>query len=160
MSLGTLLQKVGTWIGNIFKKGADELENVILPATIAITNALKNVLETDTADILGSIAGAAGKEIEDKVRSILETVVPKLQLAQAFKGQDPNTILANVLKLISPSEEVTKTAFWIEWSGLVAQAFANDGKIDSGEMNAILKYFYDHQADIQAANTSANEPNA
>lgn len=151
MSLGTLLQKVGTWIAGIFHKAADEIENVILPAAISVTNALKGVLEVDSTDVIGAIAGAAGKAMEDKLRGILESIVPQLQLAQQFKGQDPNTILSNIVKLVGTSPTITKTAFWIEFSGMVAQAWANDGKIDLAEANALAKYWYENEVAAPAA---------
>lgn len=144
MSVGTLLQKVGTWIAGIFKKGGDILEDTVLPVTIIVTNALRGILNADTPDILGHLAGSAGAAFEDKLRDILAKIIPQLQLAQQFKGEDPATILANVLKLIGPAPAITQTAFWIEFSGMVAQAFANDGTIDLGEANAIAKYYYDN----------------
>ena len=146
MSLGTLLQKVGSWIADIFKKGGDILEDTVLPVAINVTNALKSLIDADSTDIIGHLAGAAGAGLEDKVRDILNKIIPQLQLAQQFKGEDPATILANVLKLIGTSPTITQTAFWIEFSGMVAQAFANDGKIDLGEANALAKYWYENHA--------------
>src|ERR1700744_1993550 len=103
MSLGTLLQKVGSWITGIFSKAGNEIENVILPTAITITNALKSVIDGDTSDILGKLVGSVGASVEDKVRQILDTIVPQLQLAQQFKGQDPATILASIVKLLGNS---------------------------------------------------------
>jgi len=142
----SIFTKIGNWIAGIFKKGSDILEDTVLPVAISVTNALKFIVDTDTPDIIGHIAGAAGAKLEDKVRGILADLVPKLQLAQQFKGQDPNTILANILKLLGSSDVITRSAFWIEFSGMLAHAF-EDGKIDLGEATALAKYFYENHPD-------------
>lgn len=154
MSLGSLLKTVGNWISGIFKKGSDILENVVLPTAIAVTNALKLILSTDTSDLLGHLAGAAGAAVEDKVRTILDNIIPKLQLAQAFKGQDPAIILASVMKLISGADPVTQAAFYTEFAGLVAHDF-EDGKIDLGEAMALAKYWYDNHPTTPVTTTAA-----
>ena len=146
MSLKSILAAVGGWISGIFKKGSDILENVVLPTAITATNALKGVLDLDTTDLLGHVAGSAGAALEDKLRSILTDIIPKLQLAQSFKGQDPATILANIAKLISGADPVTKAAFYTEFAGLVAHAF-EDGKIDLAEAMTLAKYWYDNHPD-------------
>lgn len=156
MSLGSILKAVGNWVGGIFKKGSDILENVVLPTAITVTNALKLILSADTTDALGHIAGAAGAALEDKVRSILDQIIPKLQLAQAFKGQDPAAILANVMKLISTADPVTQAAFYTEFAGLVAHAF-EDGKIDLGEAMALAKYWYENHPPVAPTTTSTDE---
>jgi len=144
----SIFTKIGHWISSLFKKASDALEETVLPIAITVTNALKFVVDTDAPDVIGHIAGAAGAQFEDKIRSILNDVVPKLQLAQQFKGQDPNTILANILKLIGNSDVLTKSAFWIEFSGMLAHAF-EDGKIDLGEATALAKYFYENHPDAK-----------
>lgn len=146
----SIFTKALTWIEGIFKKGTDELENVILPAVIAVTNGLKVITDLDTADILGSIAGKAGSALEDKVKAALPAVILKLQLAQQFKGLDPNTTLANILKLVGSSDPITQTAFWIEFSGML-NTDLQDGKLDLGESAALLKYWYDNHAVAAAA---------
>jgi len=147
----SIFSKIGNWISGLFKKASDALEDTVLPIAINVTNALKAIVDTDTPDIIGHVAGAAGAQFEDKLRSILTDVVPKLQLAQQFKGQDPNVILAGILKLVGNSDVLTKSAFWIEFSGMVAHAF-EDGKIDLGEAMALAKYFYENHAGAQPAN--------
>lgn len=141
MSLKTLLQHVGSWISDIFSKAGDEIENVILPAAITVTNVLKGIVDGDQSDIIGKLLGGVGAGLEDKLRSVLDIVIPKLQLAQQFKGQDGATILANIVKLLGGSDAVTKSAFYIEFSGMVAQAWA-DGKVDLGEAATLAKYYY------------------
>lgn len=155
----SIFKKVIDWIGDLFSKASHEIEDVILPGVIAATNALKTILSVDSADILGSIAGAAGKALEEKIKSILPGVIEKLQLAQQFKGLDPNTTLANILKLIGTSAPITQTAFWIEFSGVLATDL-QDGKLDLGESAALLKYWYDkHPANVAPDASNAETAN-
>lgn len=147
----SIFTKALAWIEGLFKKGGDELENIILPAAIAVTNSLKAILTIDTADIIGSIAGKAGSALEEKIKALLPGVVEKLQLAQQFKGLDPNTTLANILKLVGTSAPITQTAFWIEFSGIL-NTDLQDGKLDLGESASLLKYWYDnHPPQLAAA---------
>lgn len=149
----SIFKKVFAWIGNLFAKASHEIEDVILPGVIAATNALKVITDLDTADILGSIAGAAGKALEEKVKAVLPDVIQKLQLAQQFKGLDPNATLANILKLIGTSAPITQTAFWIEFSGQLGTALQDD-KLDLGESAALLKYWYDNHPATVASDAS------
>lgn len=147
----SIFTKAIAWIEGLFKKGGDELENVILPAAIAVTNGLKAILTIDTVDIIGSIAGKAGAALEEKIKALLPTVIEKLQLAQQFKGLDPNTTLVNILKLVGTSAPITQTAFWIEFSGIL-NTDLQDGKLDLGESASLLKYWYDnHPPQLAAA---------
>lgn len=146
----SIFTKALAWIEGLFKKGGDELENVILPAAIAVTNGLKAILTIDTVDIIGSIAGKAGAALEEKIKALLPTVIEKLQLAQQFKGLDPNTTLANILKLVGTSAPITQTAFWIEFSGIL-NTDLQDGKLDLGESASLLKYWYDNHGPQLAA---------
>lgn len=153
MSLQTLLQKIGTWIQGIFAKAGDEFENVILPAAIAVTNALKAAVDIDTPDLIGHLVGAAGVNLEDKVRTIIDSIVPKLQLAQTFKSLgNSNDILTAVLKLAATSDPDTQTAFWIEFSGMVSAAFA-DGNLTLAEGYTLAQAVYKHQHPAAAATT-------
>lgn len=141
--LSNLLKKIGQIISNLFKNAVKDLETVILPAAIAVTNALKAIEEADTADILGHLIGSAGVAMEDKLRELLPGIVSKLQLAQQFltAGTDPQTALANILKLISTAPAITKTAFYVEFSGLVATDLA-DGQLTLDESVQLAQYFY------------------
>lgn len=149
----SIFTKVVSWIEGLFKKAGDELENVIIPAAIAVTNALKTITDLDTADILGKIAGAAGAALEEKVKALLPGVIQKLQLSAMFKGLDPNAILAGIIKTATSMPIATQTAFWIEFSGQLATDM-QDGKLDLGESAALLKYYYDNHPAPVAATTA------
>jgi hypothetical protein len=146
----SIFKKVIDWVEGIFSKAGKELEDVIIPAAIAVTNALKTITDLDTADIIGSIAGKAGAAAEEKVKQLLPGVIVELQLAQQFKGLDPNTTLANILKLVGTSAPITQTAFWIEFSGMLATDMQDD-KLDLGESASLLKYWYDNHPAVPVA---------
>lgn len=124
--IGTLAKEIGADIVKVFDGGVHELETIILPAVTAVTNALKTIIDGDQGDIIGKLVGASGAALEDKVRAALDLIVPKLQLAQQFLsgGGDSATILANIVKLVGASPAETQTAFWIEFSGMLAKALA------------------------------------
>jgi hypothetical protein len=143
MNIKKILSAIGNAIASIFQGAEHELEKVILPAAIAVTNAVKAIISVDTADIIGHIAGAAGAALEDKVRQALDVLVPKLQLAQQFikDGTSTADILASIVKLLGTSDAVTKSAFYIEFSGLVGQYLA-DGELTTGEAVLLAQYYY------------------
>ena len=143
MSLKTLLAKIGEEVTSIFSKTVNELETVILPAATNVTNVLKSITDYDPNDIIGKlVAGSGGAIAEDKLRQVLAIVVPKLQLAQQFLSTetDPSVILANIIKLVGVSAPVTQSAFWIEFSGLLAQDLA--GGITVAEAYTLEQYFF------------------
>lgn len=156
MSLKTLLQKIGQDISDIFKKTVNELETVILPAVTKVGNALKAVLDGDVTDIIGHLAGAAGAELEDKVRAAFDIIIPKLQLAQQFlsSGADNATILANIAKLISTAPAATQASFYIEFTGLLASDLA--GGLTVAQAVQLEQWFYAN--DPSWSNTQKADP--
>lgn len=161
MSLKTLLQKIGSDISELFNKTVHELETVILPAAIAVTNLAKTITEGDSTDVIGKLAGAAGAALEDKLRATLEAITPKLQLAQQFlsSGGTASDILAQVIKAVGSSSAFTKTAFYIEFSGLVAQDLAA-GALTTGEAVQLAQYFYKNYPSASAATEPVAAPAA
>jgi hypothetical protein len=156
MSLKTLLQKIGEDISSIFSKTVNELETVILPAVTTVTNLLKTAIDSDTTDIVGKLAGAAGAALEDKVRAILDAGVPKLQLAQALltSGADASTILAKIIVLVKASPAETQTAFWIEFSGMLAKDLV--GGMTAGDAITLEQYFYKNYPAAQTGTAPAD----
>jgi len=146
----SIFKKVIDWIEGLFSKASHTLTDVVLPAAIAVTNALKTLTDLDTADIIGHIAGQAGAAAEEKIKNLLPDIITKLQLAQQFKGLSPNETLANIMKLVGSSAAITQTAFWIEFSGMLATAMQDD-KLSLAESASLLKYWYDnHPAETLA----------
>lgn len=141
----SIFTKIGQWIHDLFSKSSKLLETVILPAAIAITNGVKAILDVDKDDIIGHLAGTAGADLEDKLKGLLPGIILKLQLAKAFEGQNltPEQVIAGILKIVGSSQAITQTAFYIEFSGLVADALG-DGKLDLGESVTLIKYWYEN----------------
>lgn len=150
MSLSKILKAIGGEIDSILNKTVHELDTVILPAAIAVTNTVKTVLSLDTTDIIGKLAGAAGAALEDKVKAILAAGIPKLQLAQQFlsSSSDPATILAEVVKLLPNVPTITQTSFYIEFSGMLAADLAPSGTLTTAQAVTLSQYYF------------ANNPNA
>lgn len=146
MSIKTFLGHIGQAIAHFFESVSGELKNEILPVAIGITNVLKTITTFDQVDLIGSIAGKAGANLEDKLRSILPSVITDLQLAQAFVATSPNAddILNKVLQVVSTASKNVKTAFWIEFSGKVTEALM-DGNISIGEGITLAQWFYANQ---------------
>lgn len=142
--LNNILKAIGAEINKIFGSAVTELEKTVLPVVSTVTNALKGIIGADTTDILGSLLGAAGKAFEDKVRSALDVIVPKLQLAQQFlsAGGDSGTILANITTLLGSAPAETKTAFYIEFAQMLAAALAPNGELTAAEAVMLSQWFY------------------
>lgn len=160
MSIKTILAAIGTEIKKIFDGSTSELKTVILPAIIAVGNAFKTVLDGDTTDIIGKLAGAAGAALEDKVRQIIDKVVPELQLAQQFlaSGADSATILANIAKLISTAPAATQAAFYIEFTGLLASDLASG--LTLAESVQLSQWFYQNYPTATPAASAPEEGTA
>lgn len=154
MSLKSILQAIGNEVKKIFDGSVDEIKTVILPATIAVGNALKTVVDGDTTDILGKLAGAAGAAVEDKVRTAIDAIIPKLQLAQQFlaTGTDSATILANITKMISTAPAATQAAFYIEFTGLLATDLS--GGLTLAESITLAQWYYTNYPTPAAATNS------
>lgn len=142
MSLGTWLKKEEADIAFQIENLGPELKNVILPVAIEVTNVLKELEDFDSMDIVGRIiAGTAGAAIEDKVRSALDTIVPDLQMAQTYLGSgNVNTILAGVLQLVKASSTNVQAAFWVEFSGKLAQFL--QGSVSIAQAISLAQWFY------------------
>lgn len=142
MSFKTILAAIGNEVKKILDGAEYELKTNILPAVTLVGQALKAVVDADPADLLGKLVGAAGAAMEDKVRAALPNIIPKLQLAQQFlaSGTDSATILANIAKIISTASAATKSAFYIEFTGLLASDLA--GGLTIGEAIQLEQYWY------------------
>jgi hypothetical protein len=153
MSLHTLLQKIGEDIDEILDKSVKELDTVVLPAAIAVTNTVKSILTLDTTDIIGKLAGSVGAGLEDKVKQVLNALVPKLQLAQQFlsAGGDSATILTQVVKLLPNTNLVTQTAFYIEFSSMLAADLAPSGTLTLGQATQLAQYFFTNNPNASPA---------
>lgn len=148
----TFIGKIIKAIASIFTSAEKEVQKVIIPAAIAVTNFIKGISVLDTTDIIGSIAGAAGKAFEDKLRTALPGIVANLQLAQAFLDSNPTPeeLVTKVLTAAKNLTGDTRINFLIELTGLITKALA-DGKITVAEAVIISQAVYHDPATIAAA---------
>lgn len=155
-NVGKILKAIGAEISKILDGAEYELKTVILPAVTAVGNALKAITNADPADLIGRlVAGSAGAVAEDKLRTALNNIIPKLQLAQQFlsTGTDSATILANITKLISTAPAATQAAFYVEFTGLLASDLA--GGLTIGEAVTIEQWWYANDPAYLATNPPA-----
>lgn len=137
-----IVHSIGAFAQKIFDKAGSELKTTIIPAGIAIGNVLKTITTVDSGDLIGGLVGVAGKAWEDKIRTAVNNVIPKLQIAQQFLSlTDNNAILAAVVRLVGTSVDSVKAAFYTEISAKVIEDLA-DGKITIGEAYALAQIVF------------------
>lgn len=167
MSLAKFLSSIGHAIGEeaakIFDGVTHELQTVILPAAIAVTNALKLITDADKNDIIGHLLGKSGAAGEDKVRAALDAVVPKLQLAQAILigvdttvAEDSSVLLAKIVQIVGVAPAETKTAFWIEFAGLLTHALQT--KLTVSQAVQVAQWFYTNEPIAAAGGELTDAP--
>lgn len=126
-SLKNLIKKVGNEISKLFHSASHELQTVLLPAAVQVTNALKSITDLDGLDVIGHLAGAAGPAIEDKIRAALPAVIADLQIAQVFLASNPNAddFINKVVEIGLTLKGDAKTNFYIEFCGKLAKQVAD-----------------------------------
>lgn len=138
------IKKEEAKVKDLLTNATTELKTILLPAAISAVNVIKNVVNFDSSDLIGDIAGKIGGTIEDKIRITLNKIVPELQLSQQFLSLgSPELILQAVLKSLTAQgvSVGTKTAFYIELAGQIATDFA-DGKFTIAEGMEIAQEVY------------------
>lgn len=146
MSLRKWLQAEEEKLQKIFESSEKEIKEVVLPAAIAVTDFIKTIVLIDGSDLLGAIAGSAGTAVEDKLRSVLPTIIAELQLAQQFLSTNPSTnaIIAQVVKSAQSLTGNARTSFLIEFSGQIATALA-DGKLTIAEGVLLTQEYFNER---------------
>ena len=143
MSLRSWIASVEAKIATLFTSTENEVKNVILPAAIKVTNIIKTVTDFDKADIIGTLAGAGGAAIEEKIKAVLPVIILDLQLSQQFLGENhtPDELIAKVVKIGKGLTGNAKASFLIEFSGQLASALA-DGKLTIAESVLLTQELY------------------
>lgn len=128
-ALETDVEQFGTW-----------LETIAIPTVIGIVDAGKAVVDFDSSDLIGDLIGRAGSPLEDRLRTILDSSVFKLQAAQQFISEgNSNQVLAKTLQWIATQVPATQTAFWNELMSMITADLA-DGKVSLSEALALINY--------------------
>jgi hypothetical protein len=143
MSLKTWIAEEEAKLVVLFASVEHELQTVLLPAAIKVTSALKSITDVDGLDIIGHLAGAGGPVAEDKIRSVLPTVIADLQIAQAFLDSKPSSddLIKKVVSVGIGLTGDARTAFLIEFSGQLATKIA-DGKLTVQESILLTQNLY------------------
>lgn len=159
MSLKNFLRNILNAIGHLFQGLLPELKNAV-HIGVTITNAIKefDLTHPDVADIITAIIpGELDNKIKDKIRGWLPKIVVELRLVEAGLGlTDPNEIMKQAIIVLQglPGATDAKKNFLNGLSILVAQVTA-DGKLDWNDAAYILKWYYDHQASVQAVDATS-----
>lgn len=146
-----------TWVQDGVKKieadfvsAETEVEKVILPAVIEITNIAKTIVLTDTTDIIGTlVAGKYGAAVEDKARAVLPEFYAELQLGKAFLASNPSTdtIIYDVTKAGLELTGDTRASYLIEFSSKLAVALS-DKKLTVQQGVILTQAFYAEEKGI------------
>lgn len=133
-------EKVLHFLGHEVSELGDLLENELLPAVLDVVTFGKTVVDLDGDDLIGALAGKGGAALEDKLRIVINSAIPKLQAVQQFKNAGTSgQILKLTLDYLGEQVEDARTAFWIEFSGMVAADLA-DNQITFKEALSLLNY--------------------
>lgn len=149
MSLKTLLAKIGSVFSNIFKSLKPNLKNAVHWGVV-ITEKLKEIIESPTADILTAIIpGNLDDKIKKKLREKIPNILIQLKMVEAAADKtDPDEIMEAALKIIQQLDGDYKSAFLHNFSILTAQVAA-DGKLDWSDAVYLLQWYYDNKAKNQ-----------
>lgn len=140
------LKTIWHLIANFFSGLSKELQTVIIPLAVGVTNALKEFVDLDKGDIIGKIAESfgigGGIDVENKIRIALTNIVPKLELAQHWlEAGSLDDILKWILADVDHLTADGKTLFWTNFAALLNTDFA-DGKLTVIESWQAVAYYY------------------
>lgn len=160
MSLKTLLAAAEKDIDIIVNdieiglEGAENIiENEVLPFAIGLGNGLKLITNADSSDFIGGIFGKAGILVEDETRSLVASVLPKLQFAQSLKGDTLEEIVNAVTPLLEAGTSDLKTKLVEEFVAQVVKDFAeNKGiKLTITQAWMLAQLYFTDKAQLAAA---------
>lgn len=122
-----------------------------VPIAINIVEGIKSVMATPVDDILfeilkKSIPGGADDVIIDKIKSVIETWLPKVLLElQIFDTiavfEDPKEQLKAVLERIKMSSNETQNMLWHGFASLFLEKLS-DGKISWKDSVVLSEYYF------------------
>jgi len=137
-----------------FYKTISKEAKVIIPAAIAVTNKLKDFIDTPVADIVTAIIpGTLDDTIKEKLKLVLPKVIMKLQLAQVIANiEDVNEQLIEILKILKLSPNDTRNNFYHEFCYTLIEVLS-DGKVSMAEASLLANMYYEfeHGNELQNA---------
>ncbi|MBS1579084.1 MAG: hypothetical protein JST29_05540 [Bacteroidetes bacterium] len=142
MSLSSFLRKIFNAIAGLFNEAVHEVRDIALPVAINVVNILKNIVDFDSPDLLGSIAGKIGIQVEEIVRRELPKILIELKLVGSVANAgDTNQIIKAALKELQLSSDAAKNAFYHSISAMLATALS-DGKLTWSEAVVLVEYYF------------------
>jgi len=150
MSLKSFLSKIVNFIAGIWNSANKEIKKIV-PIAIDIVNAIKEVNESTTGDVLELIiTKAIPSNLDDilvkKIRVKLKEYLPKIILALDLTKEidnigDENEQIKKILSLINLSDDDTKNKNYQAFSSLIIGCLS-DGKLTWSESVVISEYYY------------------
>lgn len=150
MSLKSFLSKIVNFIAGIWNSANKDIKKIV-PIAIEIVNAIKQVNESTTADVLELIITRAIPSNADdifirKLREKLSESLPKVILALNISKEiadieDKNEQLKRILVLVNLSSDETKNVYYHGFASLVIESLS-DGKLTWSESAYLSEYFY------------------
>lgn len=142
MSIKSFLHRLWEAIGNIFDHAAKEIKEVALPAAIFVVNQLKEVVDSDSINIFGRIAGGVGVDVEIRLRKLLPELLVELKLVQAAKtSDDVNAILREAISEIKNTSTRAQAAFYHSLAALLVHDLS-DGKLTWSEAVELAEFYF------------------
>lgn len=142
--------KIGKWIAGIWKgieKWFQKLPKPIqmaLHVGVAVTDKLKNFVESDVADILTAvIPGDIDDKIKEKLREKLPVILVELKLAEKCSGLTGQELVACAIDTLRQMSADYKKGFLDELAVQIALVYA-DGKLTWDDLKYSIKWYYDH----------------
>lgn len=145
-----ILKKIWLFLAKLWNS-LDALIEKYAPIATKVVEAIKNVNESTTGDIIetilatvipGNADDALIRAVREKLRKILPEIILKLNIATSVAEiQDPNEQLKAILAQINLSSDEAKNMYYHGLSALILQSLS-DGKISWTESVQIAEYYY------------------
>lgn len=157
MLLKTFLSHLWDAISSIFEKAETEVREIFLPVVIQIVDAAKNLTDADTTDLIGKLAGSAGAEVEDKLRTALPKILIELKLVDAaLKNDSPDQIIAAGFANLRLSSDDAYNAFLHSIAAMLLKALS-DGELSWSEAVELVEFYYKNKPDNAAAGATTQD---
>jgi hypothetical protein len=145
MSLKIFIAKVWAGIENLFAGIPSEMKTAI-HIGVAVTENLKNFVDSPAADILTAIIpGEIDDQVKNWLRAKLPDILTELKLADSCAGlTDPSQITVCAVKVLQGLSGDVKSAFLHNLSIFIA-TIASNGKLSWSDGVTILEWYYQNE---------------
>lgn len=135
-----ILKFLNQWIGKLFSKHKDNLQNIFERA-VMITEVVKSIVSSPIVDKLTALTPFQHDEkAVQHLRNALPYVCDLLSITDAA-GKSPEDLLQEISEVLEKRGSQFKKLFYRELAAAIAQA-ASDGKISAWELFTITQLIY------------------